>query len=43
MIGRPPLETPQAWLERARSDLALGTAALDTPGVYVEDACFHAQ
>jgi HEPN domain-containing protein len=43
MIGRPPPETPLAWLDRARSDLALGNAALNTPGVYVEDACFHAQ
>ena len=43
MIGRPPPETPQAWLERAQSDLALGQVALNTPGVYVEDACFHAQ
>ena len=31
------------WLRRARSDLLLGTAALETTGVLPEDACFHAQ
>ncbi len=36
-------DSPQAWLQRARSDLALGRAALVTPGVILEDACFHAQ
>jgi HEPN domain-containing protein len=40
-----PLQTEvvQAWLKRARSDLQLGKAALITPGVLPEDACFHAQ
>lgn len=32
-----------AWLQRARSDLQLGRAALRTRGVMPEDACFHAQ
>ena len=31
------------WLQRARSDLNLGKAALRTKGVFPEDACFHAQ
>ncbi len=43
MIDRPPPESPQAWLQRARSDLALGRAALNVPDVFPEDACFHAQ
>jgi len=30
-------------LQRARSDLALGRAALNVPDVFLEDACFHAQ
>jgi len=38
-----PTEVVQLWLQRARSDLALGRAALRTPGVLPEDACFHAQ
>ena len=32
-----------AWMQRARSDLQLGRAALDTKGVLPEDAAFHAQ
>ena len=32
-----------AWLQRARSDLQLGRAALRAKGVMPEDACFHAQ
>ena len=36
-------DSPQAWLERARSDLALSQVALVTPGVLLADACFHAQ
>jgi len=36
-------EIVQAWLQRARSDLQLGRAALKTAGVLPEDACFHAQ
>ena len=38
-----PPEVLHLWLQRARSDLALGEAALQTPGVLPEDACFHAQ
>jgi HEPN domain-containing protein len=38
-----PSEVVHLWLQRARSDLALGKAALQTPGVLPEDACFHAQ
>jgi HEPN domain-containing protein len=38
-----PPEMLHLWLQRARSDLALGEAALQTPGVLPEDACFHAQ
>ncbi len=33
----------EMWLRRARSDLLLGEVALNTSGVMVEDACFHAQ
>jgi HEPN domain-containing protein len=43
MNDRPPPESPQAWLERARSDLALARAALRLPDVLLEDACFHTQ
>ena len=43
MSERPPPESPLAWLQRARSDLALSRAALDSPGVLLEDACLHAQ
>lgn len=43
MSERPPPESPQAWLQRARSDLALARAALDSPNVLVEDSCYHAQ
>ena len=38
-----PVEVSQAWLRRARSDLSLGRAALQTKDVLPEDACFHAQ
>lgn len=31
------------WLQRSRSDLALGKAAVNTAGVLPEDACYHAQ
>jgi HEPN domain-containing protein len=43
MNDRLPPESPQAWLERARSDLALARAALRLPDVLLEDACFHTQ
>lgn len=38
-----PTEVTLAWLGRARSDLQLGRAALNTHGVLPEDAAFHAQ
>ena len=38
-----PSDVTLAWLQRARSDLQLGRAALRTKGVMPEDACFHAQ
>jgi HEPN domain-containing protein len=43
MNDTPRPDTPQAWIRRAESDLALGTVALATEGVLREDACFHAQ
>lgn len=43
MSDRAPPESPQAWLQRSRSDLVLGRTARDTPEVLLEDACFHAQ
>ncbi|GIV78979.1 HEPN domain-containing protein [Litorilinea aerophila] len=43
MTGRPPPDSPNAWLERSHSDLVLGRAALEISGVLLEDACFHAQ
>lgn len=43
MNARPPPESPQAWLERAHSDLALAAVALRSPDVLLEDACFHTQ
>ncbi len=43
MSDRLPPESPDAWLERARSDLALARAALRLPDVLLEDACFHTQ
>jgi HEPN domain-containing protein len=43
MSERPPPESPQAWLQRARSDLALARAALEASSVLLEDACYHAQ
>ncbi len=43
MSDHPAPDTPEAWLHRAHSDLALGRVALSTAGVLREDACFHAQ
>jgi HEPN domain-containing protein len=43
MNERPPPDSPQAWLRRARSDLALGQVASRVPEALPEDACFHAQ
>lgn len=43
-MNEPPApNTPQAWLARAHSDLALGRAGFATAGVFREDVCFHAQ
>ncbi len=38
-----PIDAAPAWLQRARSDLQLGRAALNAQGVMPEDAAFHAQ
>jgi HEPN domain-containing protein len=38
-----PADVPLAWLQRARSDIQVGRAALRTEGVMPEDVCFHAQ
>jgi HEPN domain-containing protein len=38
-----PTDVILAWLQRARSALQLGRAALNTQGVMPEDAAFHAQ
>lgn len=38
-----PPDVFHAWLMRAKSDLNLGWVALETKGVLLEDACFHAQ
>ena len=43
MSAHQPSEVARSWLQRAHSDLALGEVALATPGVMLEDACFHAQ
>jgi HEPN domain-containing protein len=43
MSDHPTPDSPLAWLQRARSDLALGRAALNIADVLPEDACFHAQ
>jgi HEPN domain-containing protein len=40
--GRPIPGSPQAWLARARGDLAPARAPLPEEGFYV-DLCFHAQ
>ncbi|MBI3734882.1 MAG: HEPN domain-containing protein [Chloroflexi bacterium] len=42
-MSEPPPESGQAWLRRARSDLALGRIAIMSADVLPEDACFHAQ
>lgn len=41
MPERHPTEDPREWLNRARSNLALARAK--SPGIYLEDLCFHAQ
>ena len=38
---RPAPDTPQAWLNRAASDLAIARTKIE--GVYLEDLCYHAQ
>jgi HEPN domain-containing protein len=43
MSEQLPPESPRAWLQRARSDLALARAAVGIPDVLLEDVCFHAQ
>ena len=43
MSDRPQPDSPRAWLDRARSDLALARSAMHTRDVLLEDACFHAQ
>ncbi|RLC89365.1 MAG: DNA-binding protein [Chloroflexi bacterium] len=43
MNERPPPDSPQAWLKRAHSDLALAFAGVRSPNVLLEDVCFHAQ
>ncbi len=40
--GRPAPGTPQDWLARAKSDLALARLPLPPDALY-EDLCFHAQ
>lgn len=40
--GRPAPGTPQDWLARARSDLAIARLPLPAGACY-EDLCFHAQ
>lgn len=39
---RQPHGSPQDWLARAHSDLALASSPLP-PGALLEDLCFHAQ
>ena len=43
MSELPRPDSPEAWLTRARSDLALAQAALTVEHVLLEDACFHTQ
>jgi HEPN domain-containing protein len=43
MNDRPAPESPEAWLQRARSDLALARTVVDSGEVLREDVCFHAQ
>lgn len=43
MSERLPPDAPEAWLARARSDLALAQVALATPNVLLEDTCYHTQ
>ncbi len=40
---RPDSTDPQAWLARAKSNLALAAAGPIAPEVYLEDLCFEAQ
>jgi HEPN domain-containing protein len=35
--------SPQVWLARAKSNLALAQAGENISGVYLEDLCFEAQ
>jgi len=43
MNERPAPDKPEAWLQRARSDLALARTVVDSADVLREDVCFHAQ
>src|ERR1700694_2036726 len=43
MNERPAPEGSEAWLQRARSDLAPARTALGSTEVLREDVCFHAQ
>jgi HEPN domain-containing protein len=43
MSERLQPDTADAWLARARSDLALARVALTAPDVLLEDACYHTQ
>src|SRR6266705_630907 len=38
---RLPSDDPREWLNRAHSDLSI--AKVESPGIYREDLCFHAQ
>lgn len=38
---RPPPDSPEAWIDRARSNLIRSRQTF--PGVYLEDLCFDAQ
>ena len=43
MNERPAPDSPEAWLQRSRSDISLARAVLNSPDVLREDVCFHAQ
>jgi hypothetical protein len=42
MTDPNPADGVEMWMQRARSDLLLSEVAYNTPGVLLEDACFHA-
>ena len=43
MNERPAPDSPEAGLQRSRSDISLARAVLNSPDVLREDVCFHAQ